>query len=93
LPYSGDIATENVRGFKIIVERGAVRSEAWRQPDAWNDGVNAWFPPLTFLQILFGRRPFDELDDAYPDCFAEDEVAPVLRVLFPKKPSNVLAMP
>ena len=90
--YSGEIkVTEYVRGFKIIVERGVVRSEAW-QPGDWNDGVNAWFPPLTFLQILFGRRSFDDLDYAYPDCFAEDEVAPVLRVFFPKKPSNVLAM-
>ncbi len=88
--YSGELkVTEYVRGFKIVVEQGKVRSEAW-QPD---DGdASALFPPLTFLQMLFGRRSFEELDYMYPDCFANDEAEAVLKVLFPKKPSNVLPM-
>jgi hypothetical protein len=87
--YSGAIAvTEYVRGFRIAIERGKISTEAYA-PD---EDVNAWFPPLTFLQLLFGRRSFEELDDAYPDCFASAQVEPVLKVLFPKRFSNVLPL-
>ncbi len=47
------------------------------------------FPDLTFLQLLFGYRSFDELDYAFADCFAEDEARPLVRALFPKQALDV----
>ena len=87
--YSGEInVSEYVRGFKIAIEQGRVRSDVW-QPD---DSAQARFPPQTFLQLLFGRRSFDELAEAYPDCVANEKVEPVLRTLFPKRFSNVVPL-
>ncbi len=85
--YSGEIkATEYVRGFKLIIERGQVRAETWR-PDGSD---NAMFPPYTFCQLLFGRRSLSDLRYIYPDCLLDDEVAAVLETLFPERHSNVL---
>jgi len=50
------------------------------------DGV---FPELTFLQLLFGYRSFAELDFALADCYANDETAVLLPILFPKRISDV----
>ena len=51
------------------------------------------FPDLTFLQLLFGRRSFAELDDAFADCYASSAaVAALLDVLFPKRPSLVIGL-
>jgi GNAT superfamily N-acetyltransferase len=50
---------------------------------------DAVFPELTFLQLLFGYRNFAELDYARVDCYANDETAVLLPILFPKKYSDV----
>jgi hypothetical protein len=50
------------------------------------------FPNLTFLQLLFGYRSFEELFHAYADCYAVNVEAQVLTdILFPKQPSTVRA--
>lgn len=50
------------------------------------------FPDLTFLQVLFGCRSFEELYHAYADCYADNVEAHVLvEILFPKQPSTVRA--
>jgi hypothetical protein len=54
---------------------------------------DAAFPGLTFLQLLFGYRTFEELDYAFPDCWYEtDEVFGLLNALFPKRPCNLWAI-
>jgi len=54
---------------------------------------NAAFPDLTFLQLLFGFRSFDELILSFVDCFARDATTRVLlHVLFPKRPSHVIPL-
>ena len=54
--FSGEIkVTECVRGFKLNIEQGKIRAEAW-PPD---DTAQAMFPPYTFLQLLFGRRSLE----------------------------------
>lgn len=50
---------------------------------------DAAFPGMTFLQLLFGYRSFAELDYAFADCFANEETAVLLPILFPKKYSDV----
>jgi hypothetical protein len=63
-------------------------AESW-QPDSDHKG-NAAFPGLTFLQLLFGYRSLAELKDAFADCRAGGDEAPVLLdALFPKQPSAV----
>jgi len=79
-------------GIKMIFESGKLKSvERWEKPDTEEEAMIA-FPNLTFLQLLFGYRSFDELRNSYADCYYEgkyQDAAAVLRVLFPKKSSNV----
>jgi hypothetical protein len=58
-------------------------------PKDFFDG-DAYFPGLTFLQLLFGYHSLDELKFAHPDCFTEKNDASVLLpILFPKHPSCI----
>jgi hypothetical protein len=41
------------------------------------------------LQLLFGHRSIEALGYAFPDVWVGDEVRPVLKVLFPTRPSFV----
>jgi hypothetical protein len=52
--------------------------------------ASAGFPGLTFLQLLFGYRSLDQLEDAFPDCRARTtQGRAVLNALFPPQPSSV----
>jgi hypothetical protein len=80
-------------GVKMFFEKGKVKSvEPWESPDTEGEAMAA-FPGLTFLQLLFGYRSFDELKASFPDCFdmasRHQETIVVLRTLFPKKASDV----
>ena len=45
---------------------------------------------LTFMQILFGYRNFEELKYAFPDCWCSDESTHIIiNTLFPKKNSSL----
>ena len=59
-------------------------------PKTTSDG-HAFFLEQTFLQLLFGHRTLKELNHIYPDCYTRrEETAILLRILFPKKPSEYL---
>lgn len=80
-------------GIKMVFENGKVKSvEPWEKPDTEREAM-ATFPGLTFLQLLFGYRSFNELKASFPDCFdyasRNQEAIVVLRTLFPKKASDV----
>jgi hypothetical protein len=88
--YSREIKISFYRtGLRIIIERGEITSiETWKPTDG-EEGDTA-FPDLTFLQMLFGYRSFEELEYAFADCWCDsEEVRVLLNVLFPKKLSNV----
>jgi hypothetical protein len=54
---------------------------------------DAGFPDLTFLHMLFGHRSFEELQNAFTDCWdACEDTRVLLNVLFPKQPSHVLPL-
>ncbi len=54
---------------------------------------DANFPDLTFLQLLFGFRSYDELNAAFVDCYSRDATTRVLlRALFPRRPSHVIPL-
>jgi hypothetical protein len=86
--YSGDLKLDFYRdGLRLVFENGKLTtSEQWRRP-VWNPETKAGFPPLVFLQLLFGRRSLADLRYAFPDVWADDDTTVVLNALFPKQRS------
>ena len=76
-------------GLRLVMENGKLTNiEAWK-PSPEDGGVIA-FPDLTFLQLLFGYRSFDELHQSFADCWCDSEdVRALINILFPKKLSDV----
>ena len=64
----------------------------WSAPETNVRWDGAGFPPLVFLQLLFGHRSLDELRYAFPDCWADEEPALLLNTLFPKRVSWVIPL-
>lgn len=88
--YSGELKISFYRdGLRLLFEKGKLKEvESWK-PKSGDDG-SAAFPGLTFTQMLFGYRSFEELHHAFADCFWEDnEARVVLNILFPKRLSDV----
>jgi hypothetical protein len=79
-------------GLRLDFANGAlITVERW-QPTVDQLG-DARFPDLTFLQLLFGHRSLDELEDAFPDCRAgRGDTSALLQVLFPKQASDIWAL-
>ncbi len=79
-----------IAGWRIVFERGAISAaEPWESGERERK-ANCAFPPLVFLQLLFGYRSLAELRGAYADCWASDEAAVLLDILFPRRGSNVI---
>ncbi len=74
-------------GLRLQFAEGKlVVAEPWQAPVYGND-ASAGFPPLVFVQLLFGYRSLDELRAFLPDAWASPEAAVLLNVLFPKQRS------
>jgi hypothetical protein len=88
--YCGELkVTEYRSGFRLVMDQGKISAvEPWRAAEG--EQAHAAFPPLVFLQVLFGYRSLAELHAFYPDCWAEDEADVVLNVLFPRAVSHVI---
>ena len=91
--YSGEVRIDFYRGgLRLTFERGdSVAIVPWQRP-IWGERQHASFPPLVFLQLLFGRRSLAELRDAFPDVRALPEAAALLEALFPKRISRIAAL-
>lgn len=89
--YTGEIKLDFYRdGLCMVFEQGRLRRvEGWR-PALYKPDPSASFPPLVFLQVLFGHRSIAELRHIFPDIWVSDEARPVLKALFPTRPSFVL---
>jgi len=76
-------------GLRIVIEKGRLTTiESWK-PTPEDGGVIA-FPDLTFLQLLFGYRSYDELQYTFADCWCDsEEVRALINILFPRKLSDV----
>lgn len=62
------------------------------EPKEMSEG-DALFPELTFLQLLFGYRSIQELNDSRADCYTSKVEAKILlNILFPKRWSNVIGL-
>jgi hypothetical protein len=88
--HSGELKLDFYRGgLRLVFERGRLTTvEPWRAP-IWNANAHAGFPPLVFLQLLFGYRSLAQLREALMDVWANDDTAPLLDVLFPQQLSWV----
>ena len=87
--YSGEVKLGFYRsGVNLKFKAGRLEEvEEW-QPATKNFGKAA-YPGLTFLHLLFGHHTQEEMENIFPDCFCNDDLRPVMRVLFPKQPSDV----
>jgi hypothetical protein len=77
-------------GIKMHFEKGKVKQiEPWEKPES--EDASAHFPDQTFLQLVFGYRDVQALEDAFPDLYyPKEEAKYLLKSLFPRKPSRVL---
>lgn len=89
-PFSGDVKLGFYRtGLNLKFQNNHLEGiEAW-QPSTKDFGEAA-FPGLSFYQLLFGYRSVEELKFAFPDCYVSNDLKPVLAVLFPTQPSDIL---
>jgi hypothetical protein len=78
--------------LKIDIEAGKITAVEPYAPNDFFD-FDAFFPDLTFLTVLFGRRTIQELRHVYPDCYPRNvESALLLNSLFPKQSSRVISL-
>jgi hypothetical protein len=78
--------------WQLIFEGGVLTAVTPYEPKHFFD-CDAFFPERTFLQLLFGHRSFDQLDQAFVDCYSMNWDARILlRVLFPRRPSQVIEL-
>lgn len=91
--YSGELRFDFYRGgLCMVFEQGRLRTvEDWRRP-IWNANEDGGFPPLVFLQLLFGYRSLDALRSAFPDVWVNENVELLVNTLFPYRPSRVLPL-
>lgn len=88
--YSGELKISFYRdGLRLVFERGRIQGvEPWHP--TVEDGGQAAFPDLTFLQVLLGYRSLEELQDAFKDCLTRsNEARALVRALFPKQTSYI----
>ena len=88
--YSGDLKIDFYRGgLRLVFDQGKLKSAQPWQEALYGDECHAHFPPLIFLQLLFGYRSLDELYANFQDVWPKDEARLLLNTLFPKQPSWV----
>lgn len=91
--YSGELTFDFYRsGLRLVFERGKLSTvEDWQRP-IWNAHPDGRFPPLVFLQVLFGFRSLDALRAAFPDVRVNDNVDILVKALFPSRASRVIRL-
>lgn len=91
--YTGEIKIDLYRdGLRLAFQNGQLHAaEPWQAP-LWNGAADAAFPPLVFLQLVFGHRSLEQLRDAFPDVRADGEHQILLQTLFPAQPSLVMPL-
>ncbi len=87
--YNGELKLNYYRsGVQLKFNDGKITDISNWSPDSVEDG-DARFPDLTFLQLLCGRRRFNELKANFADCGGQDEAGVLLDCLFPPFTGNV----
>lgn len=90
--HSGAVKLNFYRSqLTMVFDKGKLVDLGTYEPERLESG-DALFPELTFLKLLFGHRSLDELDAAFADCYANNETAVLLPILFPKRPSRLIEL-
>ena len=87
--YSGDLNLSFYRSKLTFCFTGGRLQEVTQVHFSGEEGCQAAFPGQTFLHLVFGYRTLEEVEHMFPDCWAEDQVRPLLVALFPRLPSNI----
>jgi GNAT superfamily N-acetyltransferase len=89
--YTGELKLDFYSGgLKLIFAQGKLKSaENWRVPP-FNSEAQGGFPPLLFLQVVFGHRSVEELRTIYPDVWIDQQGRLLLNTLFPTRHSAVM---
>lgn len=92
--FSGELNVTFYRGgLRLAFEQGHLTEATnWTAPETNVNWDGAGFPPLVFLQLLFGYRSLEELRYAFADCWASEEPTLLLNALFPKEVSWVVPL-
>lgn len=92
--YTGELTISFYRGgLRLAFENGKITVVEPYQPTPYGHSGNALFPGLTFLQLLFGYRSFEELRYAFADVGSQsDDSTALLNSLFPRQPSDLWAV-
>ncbi|MGD8626804.1 MAG: GNAT family N-acetyltransferase [Anaerolineae bacterium] len=88
--HTGELHVSFYRsGLRLVFEDGRLAEVTPWQPTV-EKGGDAAFPDLTFLQLLFGYRTLEELDQTFPDCWlGSDDAWALLEALFPRASSDL----
>lgn len=76
------------RQIAFDFKKGRITNITSSKLEQW-DKVDAGFPGLTFLQLLFGYRGREELQYAFPDCWVNKDFRALVDALFPRMISHV----
>ena len=97
--YSGELTISFPKNWlRLSFRKGRLADvESWTPMDIDDRQArelrHAFFPGLTFLQLLLGFRSVEELEHAFPDCLIDSvEARQPLSVLFPKRASAIWAV-
>ncbi len=83
------IGRYDLPGLELRFDHGRIAADAWQQQDL-HEG-EARFADTTLLYALFGGRDLAELEDQFPyRVSVAPHARPVLRALFPARPSYLL---
>lgn len=93
--FTGDLRLNFYRsGLRLRFDAGRLAEcEPWLDQDDFDETTHAAFPPLVFLQLLFGRRSLEELRYAFPDVTCKEAYVPLVKTLFPSRTSWAIYLP
>ena len=90
--YTGEVKLSFYRGgLRLAFTNGRLTTAEDWAPTPWDAG-QAGFPPLVFLQLLFGFRSIAQLQVAFPDVWIGDDIRALLEALFPPQLSWALSI-
>lgn len=86
-----DRVTISTFGGGVTIAKGQARLTVTPWAGEWHE-ADAAFPAEALLQLITGYRGLAELLDCYPDVLVSQAAAPLLEILFPRRPSHVVPL-
>ncbi len=93
--YSGKLKFSfyNMRGLRLSIEEGRLVEAQNISVDVKDElSCDAWMTQDVLLNLIVGDHSFDDLRQVLPETRASGRALALLEILFPPKPSSVLAL-